>query len=116
VRAVTQHFHVSGCSIGIIPLDYGQSGCADYVVLQEFDVGKCCVSVNVLVFCVGMLCCCVPYKQFLWLFLLFSDKAKWSDFRRCGRMYRWCCESIHSVALSGEVDFRWHRWVYCCHV
>jgi hypothetical protein len=27
-------------SIGIIPFDYGQSGCADYVVLQEFDVGK----------------------------------------------------------------------------
>lgn len=24
--------------VGIIPLDYGQSGCADYVVLQEFDV------------------------------------------------------------------------------
>jgi hypothetical protein len=26
--------------VGIIPLDYGQSGCADYVVLQEFDVGE----------------------------------------------------------------------------
>ncbi|KAJ1529705.1 hypothetical protein ONE63_006459 [Megalurothrips usitatus] len=24
--------------VGIIPLDYGQSGCADFVVLQEFDV------------------------------------------------------------------------------
>ncbi|KDR10806.1 Quinone oxidoreductase-like protein 1 [Zootermopsis nevadensis] len=24
--------------VGIIPLDYGQSGCADYVALQEFDV------------------------------------------------------------------------------
>jgi hypothetical protein len=43
VRGVTQCSNVSGCSIGIIPLDYGQSGCADYVVLQEFDVGECCV-------------------------------------------------------------------------
>lgn len=25
---------------GIIPLDYGQSGCSDYVVLQEFDLGE----------------------------------------------------------------------------
>lgn len=24
--------------VGIIPLDYGQSGCSDYVILQEFDV------------------------------------------------------------------------------
>lgn len=25
--------------VGIIPLDYGQSGCSEYVVLEEFDVG-----------------------------------------------------------------------------
>jgi len=25
---------------GVIPLDYGQTGCADHVVLQEFDVGE----------------------------------------------------------------------------
>ena len=26
--------------VGIIPMDYGQSGCAEYVVLNEYDVGK----------------------------------------------------------------------------
>ena len=25
--------------VGIIPMDYGQSGCAEYVVLNEYDVG-----------------------------------------------------------------------------
>lgn len=26
--------------VGIIPMDYGQSGCSEYVVLNEYDVGK----------------------------------------------------------------------------
>jgi NADPH:quinone reductase-like Zn-dependent oxidoreductase len=25
--------------VGIIPMDYGQSGCSEYVVLNEYDVG-----------------------------------------------------------------------------
>lgn len=57
MRVVTQHFHLFGCSVGIIPLDYGQSGCADYVTLQEFDVGECCISVFFFMFY-----CCVSYK------------------------------------------------------
>lgn len=26
--------------VGIIPMDYAQSGCSEYVVLNEYDVGK----------------------------------------------------------------------------
>ena len=26
--------------VGIIPMDYGQSGCSEYVVLNEYDVGR----------------------------------------------------------------------------
>lgn len=42
--------------VGIIPLDYGQSGCADYVALQEFDVGEFRLIVIIAVLISNILC------------------------------------------------------------
>ncbi len=51
--------------VGIIPMDYGQSGCAEYVVLNEYDVGKS----NLIIFL-------LPIKGKLELFpFLFSEKT-----------------------------------------